>query len=165
MLDIEQGDITFETQQDLDSSDEDTQATQAAAETQKGKGKGKAKSSREGQHVSEEKTDKRSKKPTVLFGAEEEQKFVDFLRDNKILHKKHLMDYKERSKREVVWDTFCEENNMDKDACQKWFQSQLTLFGKVTHMSSGQGESQLTERQKWTRDNYDFLRDHIVCHL
>ena len=75
------------------------------------------------------------------------------------------MDYKDRSKREAVWDKLCEENNLDKDACQKWFQSQHTLFGKVTHMKSGQGEPQLTERQKWTRDNFDFLKDHIVCHL
>ena len=54
---------------------------------------------------------------------------------------------------------------MDKDAYQKWFQSQCTLYGKVTHMKSSQGEPVLTERQKWTRDNFDFLRDHIVCHL
>ena len=74
------------------------------------------------------------------------------------------MDYKDRSKREAVWAKFC-ENNLDKDACQKWFQSQRTLFGKVTHMKSGQGEPVLTERQKWIRDNFDFLRDHIVRHL
>ena len=75
------------------------------------------------------------------------------------------MDYKDRSKREAVWAKFCEENNLDKDACQKWFQSQHTLFGKVTHLKSGQGEPLLTERQKWTRDNFDFLSDHIVRHL
>ena len=53
---------------------------------------------------------------------------------------------------------------MDKDG-QRWFQSRRTLFRKVTHMKSGQGKPQLTERQKWTKDNFDFLRDHIVCHL
>ena len=52
------------------------------------------------------------------------------------------------SKREDVLDKFCEENNMDKYVCQKWLQSQHTLFGKVTHMKSGQGKPQLTERQK-----------------
>ena len=109
--------------------------------------------------------DKRSKKPPVRFSPEQEQKLVDFLRDNEIPYNKRLMDYKDGSKKEVVWAKFCEENNLDKDACQKWFQSQRTLFGKVTHMKSSQGEPQLTERQKWTRDNFDFLRDHIVCHL
>ena len=64
-----------------------------------------------------------------------------------------------------MWDKFCEENNLDKDACQRWFQSQRTLFGKVNHMKTGQGEPLLTERQKWTRDNFDFLRYHIVRHL
>ena len=90
---------------------------------------------------------------------------VDFLCNDEIFYNKRLMDYKDRLKREALWDKFCEENNMDKDACQKWFQSQRTLFGKVIHMKSGQGEPQLTERQKWTRDNFDFLRDHIVRHL
>ena len=150
MSDTEQGDIGLETQQDSDTSDEDTQDTQAATGTQSGKGKGKGKA------------DKRSKKPPVLFTAEQEQTIVDFLRDNEILYNKRLMDYKDRSKREAVWDKFCEENNLNKDACQKWFQSQRKLFRKVTHMKSGQGEPVLTERQKWTRDNFDFLRDHIV---
>ena len=149
MSDTEQGDCGLETQHDSDSSDEDTQDTQAAGGTQvKGKGKGKA--------------DKRSKKPAVLFSAEEEQKLVDFLRDNEILYNKRLMDYKDKSKREAVWDKFC-ENNLDKDACQRWFQSQRTLFGKVTHMKSGQGEPLLTERQKWTRYNFDFLRRHLTA--
>ena len=85
MSDTEQGEIGLETQHDSD-----TQATQAAGGTQKGKGKGKGKA------------DKRSKKPPVLFTAEQEQKIVDFLRDNEILYNKRLMDYKDRSKREAV---------------------------------------------------------------
>ena len=94
MSDTEQGDIGLETQHESDTSDEDTQDTQAAAATQKGKGtvKGKA--------------DKRSKKPPVLFSAEQEQMLVNFPCDNKILYK-HLMDYKDRSKREAVWTKFC----------------------------------------------------------
>ena len=55
MSDTEQGDIGLETQHDLDTSDEDTQA---ATGTQSGKGK----------------ADKRSKKHLVLFSAEQEQK-------------------------------------------------------------------------------------------
>ena len=153
MWDTEQGDIGLETKHESDTSDEDTQDTQAAAATQKGKGTGKGKA------------DKRRQKPPVLFSAEQEQKLVDFLCDNGILYNKRLMDYKDRSKREAVWAKFCEENNLDKDVCQKWFQNQRTLFGKVTHTKSGQGEPVLTERQKWTRDNFDFLRDHIMRHL
>ena len=105
MSDTERGDIGLETHQDSDSSDEDTQDTQAAGGTHKGKGKGKA--------------DKRSKKPVVLFSAEEEQKLVDFLRDIEILYNKRLNDFKDRLKREDVWDKFCEESNLDKDACQR----------------------------------------------
>ena len=149
-----------------------TQATQAAHATQaagapkgKDKGKGKSKTS-EGRDVTEEKVEKRSiKKPSVLFTAEEEQKLVDFLHDNETIYNKCIMDYKDWSKRETVWDKFCADNNMDKYACQRWFQSQCTRFGKVTNMKSGQVEPQLTERQQWTRDNFAFLRDHIMHHL
>ena len=137
MSDAKQGDIGLETQHKSDTSDEDTQDTQAAAATTQ---KGKA--------------DKRSKKPPVLFSAEQEKKLVDFLCDSEILYNKSLMDYKDRSKREAVCAKFCEENNLDKDACQKWFQGQRTLFGKITHMKSSQGEPLLTESQKWTRDNF-----------
>ena len=167
MLDTEQGDIAPETQQDSDSSDEDiadTQDTQAAGGTHKGRGKGKS-AIREGQYVSEDKADKRLKKAAVLFSADIEQKLVDFLCDNEILYNKRSREYKDRSKREAVWDKFCEENNLEKDACQKWFQSQHTLFGKVTQMKQVMGGPQLTERQKWTRDNFDFLMDYIMRNL
>ena len=43
---------------------------------------------------------------------------MDFLHDNEILYNKRLKDYKDRSKREAVWDKFCEVNNLEKDACQ-----------------------------------------------
>ena len=137
MSDTEQGDTVPETQQELDSSHEDiadTEDTHAVGRTQKGKGKGKGKSNtREGQLVSEDKADKRGK-TAVVFHDENEQNLVDCLRDNEILYNKRLMDYKDRSKREAVWDKFCEEKNLGKDACQKWFQSQCTLFGKVSQM-------------------------------
>ena len=142
MSDTEEGDFALETQQESDSSAEDTadtQDTHAAGGTQKGKGK---------------KADKRGKKTAVVFSDENEQKLVDLLRDNEILYKKRLKNYKDMSKREAVLDKFCEEHNLDKDACQKWFQSQRTLFGKVAHMKSVLGGPQLTEQQKWTRDNF-----------
>ena len=132
MSDTEHADIAPETQRDLDSTDEDiadTEDTQDAGGTQKGKGKGKGKgksTTREGQFVSEDKADKRGKKTAVVFSDENEQKLVDFLRDNEILYNKRLKDYKDRSKREAAWDKFCEENNLEKDACQKWFQRQPT---------------------------------------
>ena len=90
MLETEQGGIVLETQQDSETKDEDTQDTHAAGGTKNGKGKGKGKA------------DKRRKKPPVLFSADEEQKLMDLLCDNEILYNYRLMDYKDRSKREVV---------------------------------------------------------------
>ena len=136
----------FETQQDSDSSAEDivdTQDTQA-------EGKGQVKDQGRATCIRREDCEKQQE----TCCSEEEQKLMDFLRDNEILYNKHLMGYKDSSKREAVLDKFCEEKYMDKDACQRWFQCKRTLMGKVTHMKLGLGEPQLTEKQKWTRDNF-----------
>ena len=90
---------------------------------------------------------------------------MDFVRDNEILYNKCLMDYKDRSKREAVWEKFCEGTIWIKMPAKSGSRASAHIFGKVTHMKSGQGEPVLTERQKWTRDNFDFLRDHNVHHL
>ena len=120
MSDTEQGDIGLETQHESDTSDEDTQDAQAAATTtQKGKGTGKA--------------DKRSKKPPVLFSAEQEQKLVDFLYGNEILYNKclqGLQDYKDRYKREAVWAKFYEENNLDKMPAKSFSRASAHSSGK-----------------------------------
>ena len=42
----------------------------------------------------------------IRRSAEEKQKLVDVLCDNEILYNKRLMDYKYRSKREAVWESF-----------------------------------------------------------
>ena len=73
----------------------------------------------DGQFVSEDEADKRGKKTVVVLSDENEQKLVYFLCDYDILYNKCLKDYKDRPKREAVWDKFCEENNLEKDACQK----------------------------------------------
>ena len=116
MSDTEQGDIALKTQQDSDSSDEDiadTQDTKAARGEQRRASQGPGK----GNMYQKRRLRKEARKP--LFSSEEEM-LVDCLHDNEILYK-CLMDCKDRSKREAVWDKFCEENYMDKDACQRWF--------------------------------------------
>ena len=45
---------------------------------------------------------------------------------------------------------------MDKSACKRWFKSQRTMYGKVTHMKSGQGAPHFTDRQKWLKRNLGF---------
>ena len=136
MSETEQGDFGLETQHDSDSSDEDTQDTQVIGGHRRARAKARARLTKVARNL-------------LFCSGLRRSKLVDFLRDNEILYNKRLMNYKDRSKREAIWDKFC-ENNFDKDSCQRWFQSQRTVFGKVTHMKSGQGEPLLTERQKLT---------------
>ena len=47
---------------------------------------------------------------------EQEIKLIDFLKDNKLLFYKCLMDYKDTNKPEALWDSFCAKNKMKKPA-------------------------------------------------
>ena len=64
-------------------------------------------------------------------------------------------------------DKFCEEKySVHGQRCLPKMVSEPahTIWKGHSH-EVGPGEPQLTEKQKWTRDNFDFLRDHIVRHL
>ena len=45
------------------------------------------------------------------------------------------------------------------------FKASAHSSGKSHTSSPARGKAVLTERQKWTRKNIDFLRDHIMRHL
>ena len=44
------------------------------------------------------------------------------------------------------------------------FQSQRTMYGKITHVTSGQGAPHFTDKQKWLKKNFGCLNTHIVYH-
>ena len=94
-----------------------------------------------------------------------EMKMMDYLKENELIHSKRLMDYKDLNKHKVLWDKFCTENDMEKIACKRWFQSQMTIYRKLTHMESGQGALHLIDRQKWLKTNFGVLNTHIVIHF
>ena len=103
-----------------------------------------------------------SKKTVAMFNGEDELKPVVFLKDNELLYNKRLIYYKDANKREAVWDKFCPENNMEKAACNRWSQSQKTMYGMITHINSGQGAPHHTDRQNWLKKNFGFLHTYII---
>ena len=50
---------------------------------------------------------------------------------------------------------------MDK-ACKRWCQSKRTMYGKITHMKSGQGAPHLMDRQNWHNKNFEILNTPII---
>ena len=87
----------------------------AAGGTQKCKGK---------------KADKRGKKTAVVFSDENEQKLVDFLHNNEILYNKHLKNYKDRSKRQAVWDKFVMSTTWTKMPAKSGFRAGAHSSGR-----------------------------------
>ena len=47
--------------------------------------------------------------------------------------------------------------------CKTWFKSQSTCNGKLIHSKSGQAPKEMTERQNWIQDKFNFLKMRIRC--
>ena len=44
--------------------------------------------------------------------------------------------------------------------CKTWFDTQRTHYGKLTQSKSGQAPKEMTERQKWIQEKFNFLKTH-----
>lgn len=45
---------------------------------------------------------------------------------------------------------------------QKWLENMRTRYSKLISTKSGQEAKQITERDKWIKQTFSFLRPHIV---
>ena len=88
---------------------------------------------------------KESKKTIAVLKEEDEMRNVEFMRDYELLLNKRLMDYKDQNNIEALWDKSCSENKMDQTACKRWFHSQRTMYGKITHIKLGHGARHFTK--------------------
>ena len=107
---------------------------------------------------------KYKKSVPIQLTPEQEEEAVDFLKTHEILYNKRLVDYKNTSKREMVWLELATKVGCDIDVIKKWFESQRTMYGKFTRTKSGQAAPELSERGRWLVQSFNFLQTHIQRH-
>ena len=56
---------------------------------------------------------------------------------------------------------FANSGKLSVKVCKTWTESQRTHYGKITQSKSGQAPTQMTERQNWIQDTFNFLKTHI----
>ena len=110
-----------------------------------------------------ESTQSRQKKgqKTILLSDSDEEAIVEFIKPHKQLYDKTNKSFKDKQKKERLWEEVAATRNLPAKTVKKWFETQCTRYGKLTQTKSGQGAEKNTEQQTWLKDSFSFLRGHI----
>ena len=110
-------------------------------------------------------------KQWVPLEPDEEESMVNFLKDNPCIYNKKLKDYRDKKKKERLWEEQAASlgRTMSVEMLMHWFESMRTRYGRITKEAdkkkksgAGGGVVSLTERDTWIVQSFAFLAEHIV---
>ena len=93
----------------------------------------------------------------------DEEAFVDFMKVHKELYDNTSEHFKEKARKELLWEEFVRSHKLSVKVCKNWFDSQRTHYGKLTQLKARQAPKEMMEHQTWIKDKLGFLRSHIRC--
>ena len=86
---------------------------------------------------------------------------MEFVKQHEKLYDKTNNSFKDKQKKERLWESLAATRNLPIKTVKKWFEAQCTRYGKLTQTKSGQAAEKSTERQTWLKDSFSFLQGHI----
>ena len=86
---------------------------------------------------------------------------VDFVKDHKELYDKTNEHFKDKARKDCLWERFANSCKLSVKVCKTWFESQRTCYSKFTQSKSGQAPKEMVEHQNWIPDKFGFLKLHI----
>ena len=76
----------------------------------------------------------------------EEEEIVDFVKDDEELYDKTNEHFKDKVRKECLWEMFANSRKLSVKVCKTWFESQRKHYGKVTQSKPGQSLIEMTKR-------------------
>ena len=98
---------------------------------------------------------------SIFLSDSDVEAIVEFAKQHEELYDKTNDSFKDKQKKERLWEQLAATRNLSVKTVKKWFNTQRTRYGKLTQTKSGQAAEKSTERQTWLTDNFSFLRGHI----
>ena len=86
---------------------------------------------------------------------------VEFVKEHPELYDKEHACFHDRQKKEALWAEISAELKLQPFDVRRWFESQRTLYGKLSKLQSGQVPREMTKRQSWVYQQMSFLKTHI----
>ena len=104
---------------------------------------------------------KKGQMKSIFLSDSGEEAIVEFVKHHEELYDKTNNSFKDKQKKEGLWEQLAAARNLPVKTVKKWFDTQRTRYGKLTQTKSGQAAEKSTERQTWLKDSLSFLRGHI----
>ena len=89
---------------------------------------------------------KKGQMMSIFLSDSDEEAIVDFVKQHKELYDKTHAKFKDKQRKEGLWETIAASRNLSVNTVKKWFETQSTRYGKLTHTKSGQAAVKSTER-------------------
>ena len=94
---------------------------------------------------------------SIFLSDSDEEAIVEFIIQHDELYDKINDSFKDKQKKERLWEQIASTRNLPIKTVKKWFETQCTRYGKLTQTMSGQAAEKSTERQTWLKDSFSFL--------
>ena len=139
------------------------------------RGRGKDRIERERREDSQERTEQRAQTDTdtdvestqsrqkkgpmksIFLSDSDEEAITEFVKQHRELYDKINGSFRDKQKKERLWETLAATRSLPLNIVKKWFETQCTRYGKLTQTKSGQAAEKSTERQTWLKDSFSFL--------
>ena len=77
----------------------------------------------------------------------DEEAIVDFVKDNEELYDKTNEYFKDKARKECLWERFANSHKLSVKECKTWFESQRKHYSKLTQSKPGQAQKDMAEHQ------------------
>ena len=81
--------------------------------------------------------------------------FLILCKTYKELYNRTNDKFKDKARKDCLWEIFARSFNLSVKVCKTWFKSQKPRFGKLIQSMSDQAPKDMAGRQHWTEVNFN----------
>ena len=68
----------------------------------------------------------------IYLAHSDKEVIVEFVKDHEVLYNKVSEHFKDKARKECLWESFANSCKLSVEVCKIWFESQRTLYSQLT---------------------------------